>query len=102
MPRVKIANTADVPAGSATVVEVGGVAIAVFHRPEGWFAIENTCTHKGGPLGEGDVESFTVTCPLHGGQFDIRDGNLIGPPPTRPVRAFPVVVDGEDVSLELS
>jgi nitrite reductase/ring-hydroxylating ferredoxin subunit len=102
MAQVRVARTSDVAVGSATVVEVGGVAIAVFHRPDGWYAIENTCTHRGGPLGEGDVEGFTVTCPWHGGQFDVRSGEVLGPPPARPVRSFPVVVDGEDVSLEVS
>lgn len=102
MPRVRVARASDIGVGSATAVEVGGVAIAVYHRPEGWFAIEHTCTHRGGPLAEGDVEGFTVTCPWHGGQFDIRTGEVLGPPPTRPVRAFPVIVDGEDVSLEVA
>ena len=102
MPRVKVASTSDVALGTATIVDVGGVAVAVFHRPEGWFAIENTCTHQGGPLGEGDVEGFAVTCPWHASQFDIRNGNLLRPPARRPVRAFPVIVDGDDVSLEVS
>ncbi len=102
MPRVKVAKVADLPEGSAKAIDVGGVTIALFHRPEGWYAIEGTCTHRGGPLAEGDVEDHTVTCPWHGGQFNIRNGNLVGPPPTRPVRAFPVVVEGEDVSLEVS
>lgn len=102
MPRVNVAKVSDLPEGEAMAIDVGGVAVALFHRPDGWFAIENTCTHRGGPLAEGDVEGHVVTCPWHGGQFDIRDGNLIGPPPTQPVRAFPVVVDGEDVALDLS
>ena len=101
MPKVKIARVSDLAEGGAKKVDVGGVAIAVFHRPEGWYAIENTCTHKGGPLAEGDVEGFVVTCPWHGGRFDVRNGNLIGPPPARPVRAFPGVVEGEDVVLDL-
>lgn len=102
MPHVRVARASEVAVGSATVVDVGGVAIAVFRRPEGWFAIEHTCTHRGGPLGEGDVEGFTVTCPWHGGRFDLRTGQVLGPPPARPVRAFPVVVVGEEVSLEVS
>jgi nitrite reductase/ring-hydroxylating ferredoxin subunit len=102
MPRVRVASASEIAVGSAATAEVGGVAIALYHRPEGWFAIEHTCTHRGGPLAEGDVEGFVVTCPWHGGQFDIRTGDVLGPPPTRSVRAFPVVVDGEDVSLEVS
>ncbi|MBI3997895.1 MAG: non-heme iron oxygenase ferredoxin subunit [Armatimonadetes bacterium] len=102
MPLIKVAKVSDVPEGAGKAVDVGGVTVALFHRPDGWFAIEGICTHKGGPLAEGDVEGVTVTCPWHGGQFDIRNGNLIAPPPQRPVRAFRVVVDGEDVSLDVS
>jgi nitrite reductase/ring-hydroxylating ferredoxin subunit len=101
MPRVRVAAAADVPEGSATVVEAGGTRIALFHRPEGWFAVENTCTHRGGPLGEGDVDGWVVTCPWHGGQFDLRTGHVVAAPPARPVRVFPVVVEGEDVWLDV-
>ncbi|MDR7521344.1 MAG: non-heme iron oxygenase ferredoxin subunit [Armatimonadota bacterium] len=102
MARIKVANASDLPEGTATAVTVNGMTVALFHRPEGWFAIEGTCTHRGGPLAEGDVEGFVVTCPWHGGQFDVRTGNLVSPPPARPVRAFRVVVEGEDVFLETS
>ncbi len=99
---VKVARVSDIPVGSAKAVQSGGVTIALFHRPEGWFAIEGTCTHRGGPLADGEVEGFAVTCPWHGGQFDLRTGAVLGPPPTRPVRAFPVVIEGEDVALDVS
>jgi len=102
MATVKVAKVSDVPVGSAKAVTTGGVTVAVFHRPEGWFAIEGLCTHKGGPLAEGEVEALTVTCPLHGGQFDIRTGSVLGGPPKRPAKAFPVVIEGEDVALDVS
>ncbi len=102
MARVTVARVSDIPIGGAKAVSVGALTVALFHRPEGWFAIEGRCTHKGGPLAEGDVEGFSVTCPLHGGQFDIQTGHVLGPPPVRPVRAFPVVIDGEDVALDVS
>jgi nitrite reductase/ring-hydroxylating ferredoxin subunit len=102
MPRINVAKVSDIPVGSARAVTAGGLTVAVFHRPEGWFAIEGTCTHRGGPLAEGEVEGMTVTCPWHGGQFDIRTGNLLGGPPPRPVRSFPVVITGQDVALDMS
>jgi nitrite reductase/ring-hydroxylating ferredoxin subunit len=102
MATVKVAKISDVAVGSAKAVTTSGVTVAVFHRPEGWFAIEGLCTHKGGPLAEGEVEALTVTCPLHGGQFDIRTGSVLSGPPKRPVRAFPVVIEGEDVALDVS
>ncbi len=102
MATIKVAKVSDIPVGSAKGVTTGGVTVAVFHRAEGWFAIEGRCTHKGGPLAEGEVQGTTVTCPWHGGQYDIRTGSLIGGPPPRPVRAFPVVIEGEDVALDVS
>lgn len=102
MAKVKVANVSDVPEGSATTVDVSGVTVALFHRPDGWCAIEHTCPHSGGPLAEGDVEDHVVTCPWHGSQFDIRSGDLIMGPAERPVRAFQVAIEGEDVTLELS
>ena len=102
MAKVTVARVTDIPIGGAKAVSVGALTIALFHRPEGWFAIEGICTHKGGPLAEGDVEGLAVTCPWHGGRFDIRTGAVLGPPPARPERAFPVVIEGEDVALDVS
>jgi nitrite reductase/ring-hydroxylating ferredoxin subunit len=100
MARVPVGTQSEIPEGAAKIVDVRGTAVAVFHRPEGWFAIANTCTHRGGPLGEGEVEGFVVTCPLHAGQFDIRSGALVSPPPTRPVTSYKVVVEGDTVGIE--
>ncbi|MGQ0550285.1 MAG: Rieske (2Fe-2S) protein [Armatimonadota bacterium] len=102
MPSFKAAKVSDVPEGGAKAVDVGGVAVALFHRPDGWYAIEHTCPHRGGPLAEGEVEDHMVTCPWHGSQFDVRTGALISPPATRPVRAFPVKIEGEDVTIDVT
>ena len=99
--RVRVATAADVPEGSAAVVEVGGIAIALFHRPEGWFAIENTCTHRGGPLGEGALSADTVECPWHGAHFNVKTGAVTSPPAPTGVRSFPVKVERNDVLVEI-
>src|SRR3972149_1417214 len=82
-------------------VEAGGRAIALFRREEGWYAIDNTCPHRGCPLAEGEVEKFLVTCPCHGSQFDIRTGAGGVLPALAPVRPYRVVVQGEDVQIEV-
>ncbi len=102
MPRVNVAKVSDIAEGEAKAVDVGGVMVALFHRPDGWYAIEHTCPHQGGPLAEGDVEDHVVTCPWHGSQFDIHSGALISPPAKRPVRAFPVKIEGEDVTVDVT
>ncbi len=99
---VKVASVDQIDSERGTLVECEGKKVALFSVADRYYAIEDTCTHRGGPLAEGDVEGHVVTCPWHGGQFDLRDGNLIAPPPPQPVRAFLVVIDGEDVALDLS
>jgi len=64
--RTKIAETKDLPPGSGTIVEAGGRTLALFNVDGTFYAIDNTCLHRGGPLGEGDLDDTIVTCPWHG------------------------------------
>jgi nitrite reductase/ring-hydroxylating ferredoxin subunit len=64
--RTKIAETKDVPPGTATSVDAGGKTLALFNVDGTLFAVDNTCAHRGGPLGEGDLDGAVVTCPWHG------------------------------------
>ena len=68
---VRVASTADVKPGQAVVVEVNGKTLAVFNVDGAFHAIDNTCVHRGGPLGEGDIHGKVVACPWHGWQFDV-------------------------------
>ena len=74
---VRVAGTADLKPGSGMVAEVNGKSIAVFNVEGTYHAIDNTCIHRGGPLGEGDVEGQVVTCPWHGWSYDLRTGILV-------------------------
>src|SRR3989449_9719950 len=74
---VKVASCADIPEGTGKTVEVGGKKIAVFNVGGAFYAIDNTCLHRGGPLGEGMLEGTTVTCPWHGWQYDCRTGQNV-------------------------
>jgi nitrite reductase (NADH) small subunit len=65
---VKIAETKDLLPGTGKVVEADGFSIALFNVAGSFCAIDNTCTHQGGPLGEGELAGEVVTCPLHGGE----------------------------------
>ena len=81
-------------------VEAGGQSIAVFRVGEAYYAIENTCPHRGGPLGEGDLQGTVVTCPWHGWQFDVTTG--ISPiNPAAKVRKYPCKVEGGSVCIEV-
>jgi len=71
---VRVASTADVPAGEGRTVEVDGKQIAIFNCGGTFYAIDNTCKHRGGPLGEGELEGCVVTCPWHGWTYDVTTG----------------------------
>jgi nitrite reductase/ring-hydroxylating ferredoxin subunit len=98
---VKVAETKEVPPGTGKVVEVEGRSIALFNVTGAFHAIDNTCTHQGGPLGEGELAGEVVTCPWHGAQFNVTTGEVLAPPAQTGVRSFPVKVQGDDVLVEL-
>jgi nitrite reductase/ring-hydroxylating ferredoxin subunit len=79
----------DTPAGRIAVANVGGVL----------HAFDDTCTHRGCSLSEGDLDGPVVTCPCHGGEFDVRTGEVLGGPPPGPVRTYRV--HGLDGSVEV-
>jgi nitrite reductase/ring-hydroxylating ferredoxin subunit len=98
---VKVAQAGDVGPGTGKVVEAEGQSLALFNVGDTFCAIDNTCTHQGGPLGEGELAGEVVTCPWHGAQFNVRTGQVLTPPARQGVRAFPIKVEGEDVLVEL-
>lgn len=83
------------------LVQAGGQSIALFKQNGNYYAIENTCTHRGGPLSEGMLAGNVVTCPWHGAEFDIKTGAVLSPPAPRAVKSFPVRVSGNDVEVEI-
>lgn len=98
---IKVASKSDIPAGSCTHVDVNGAAVALFNVDGTIYAIGGTCTHQGGPLGEGDLEGATVTCPWHGAEFDVTSGKVVGPPAMKDVPKYEVVVEGEDIKIKV-
>ena len=97
----KVAKTEDIPAGQASMVEVDGKEIALFNVGGSFHAIDNTCTHVGGPLCEGEIEGNEVTCPWHGAMFDVTTGQVLGPPAASSVSRYNVRVDGSDIEVEV-
>ena len=67
-------------AGDARVVEIGGKTLALYNVEGKFYSMDNTCVHRGGPLGEGFLDGTIVTCPWHGWQYDLTTGTLIQDP----------------------
>jgi nitrite reductase/ring-hydroxylating ferredoxin subunit len=83
----------------------GGVMPAAFDRfklalylvDDVVYATADLCTHGGARLSEGYLENHLIECPLHQGLFDIRTGEVAGPPCKRRVRTFPARMEGDGV-----
>lgn len=80
MTFVRVALAGDVPPGTGAVVRVNGRAIALFNVDGTYHALDNTCLHRGGPVGEGDLDGNVVTCPWHGFQYDVTTGRNVFDP----------------------
>lgn len=75
---IDVAGIEELPVGRAKVVRPGGRPIALYHTAEGFFASDNECPHRGGPLGEGDIIGNEIICPWHLWGFDVATGECTG------------------------
>ena len=98
---VKVATTDEVEPGQGKLVEVQGKSIALFNVEEKYFAIDDTCTHKGGPLSEGIVVGDEVTCPWHGAKFKVTSGDVCRSPAAKGVNGYNVRINDSDIELEI-
>jgi nitrite reductase/ring-hydroxylating ferredoxin subunit len=97
---VRAAAVSEIPPGTGKPVDVGDQTVAVFNVGGKFHCIHNTCKHRGGPLGEGDLEGNVVTCPWHGFQYDVTSGNCLTNANIK-VAVFPVTVDGSDIKVSI-
>jgi 3-phenylpropionate/trans-cinnamate dioxygenase ferredoxin subunit len=97
----RVASLDDVPEGEVRVVMCGDRELALSNVDGTLHAIDNVCTHDGGPLGEGRLRGNRVICPRHGAAFDARTGKVLTLPAVRSVRSYPVSVDGDEVLVDI-
>jgi len=98
---VKVAKTDEIVPGQGKMIEVGDKKIALFNVEGSFYAIDDTCTHRGGPLSEGVLEGKQVTCPWHGATYDVTSGEVLGPPAIQGVARYNVRVEGSDIEVEV-
>lgn len=97
----KVASVSELPVGGRKLVEIDGVRIAIFNLDGELHAIEDVCTHDGGPLVEGAVTNVSqVECPRHGARFDIRTGAALCMPAFEATNTYAVEIDGDDIFVE--
>jgi len=98
--RVLVGQAANLQAGEGRVVEADGKDLALFNVDGAYYALDNACSHRGGPLGEGDLEGTTVVCPWHAWRWDVTTGANVNNPDIK-MSCYPVSVDGGQVFVEL-
>ena len=91
----------EIPEGRMHYVEVDGEPICLVKADNTVYAFLNTCTHISGPIHEGDFSGHVVTCPWHGSQFDIRNGNVLRGPAKQQLYTYPVKIEDDTVYVAL-
>ena len=98
---VKVAKTSEIAEQSASCIEIEEKRIALFNLGAEFYAIDDTCTHRGGPLSEGTIEGEEVECPWHRAHFNIKSGAVTNPPAPTGVTKYNVRVIGDNIEIEL-
>ncbi len=98
---VKVAARSEIPNGAGKSVEAEGRRIAIFNLDGTFYAIDEECTHSGGPLSEGTIDGEEIECPWHQGRFNIKTGAVVDPPPMDDLTSYNVRLSGEDVEVEI-
>jgi nitrite reductase/ring-hydroxylating ferredoxin subunit len=102
MSRVRLCAKQDVAPGSVKRIDIAARdPLMLAHTGEGFFVIEDTCSHALASLSEGILDENIIFCPLHAGGFDVTSGAAVCAPCVDPVKSFPVIVEGEDLWIEL-
>jgi nitrite reductase/ring-hydroxylating ferredoxin subunit len=100
MAFVRTIKVDELPPGTVRELYIEGKAVAVANVAGKIFAVNNTCLHRGGPLGQGLLEGKVVTCPWHGWQFDVTTGKAVQNPAAG-VDCYAAEVRGQDLFIDL-
>jgi nitrite reductase/ring-hydroxylating ferredoxin subunit len=98
---VEVATTGELDDGPLHCVEAGEATLLLVRRGDRIRALQNRCTHQGGPLCEGTLTDEAVECPWHGAQFDPDTGDPANPPATEAVSTYEVRVRGDTIEVKL-
>jgi nitrite reductase/ring-hydroxylating ferredoxin subunit len=99
--RIELCNVDEVAAGSAIRVETGDLILAVYNLDGEFYVTDDTCTHGPGSLSEGYIEDDIVECNFHGGQFNIKTGEVAAPPCMVPIKTYPTTIENGKVVIDV-
>tara|TARA_B100000700_G_C14752083_1_gene718033 strand:+ start:251 stop:565 length:315 start_codon:yes stop_codon:yes gene_type:complete len=100
--KVKTINISEINENSVKVVNIENKDIAIFNVDGEFYAIDDLCSHAEASLAEGEVFDCKVECPLHGAEFDLKTGEAVTLPATRPVDTYMISVENDIIYLEMN
>ena len=98
----RIAGTDEIEVGKSLCVTIESREILICHIREGYFAVDNICSHARARMSEGRLRGHRVFCPLHSAAFDVRDGSVLSRPATKPLHSHPLRVEAGDILISIS
>jgi nitrite reductase (NADH) small subunit len=99
MAFLRAAKKDEVPPGTIREFQLDGRTVALANVEGELYAIDNTCLHRGGPLGQGELQGKVVTCPWHGWQYDVTTGKVTVNPAVG-VATYVVEIRGDDIFVD--
>jgi nitrite reductase/ring-hydroxylating ferredoxin subunit len=103
VPKYRVCHVSDVYEGEMKAFDVKNRRVLMAHIGDKWYSVDDTCTHADASLALGtlDAEECTISCPLHGGVFDLETGEGIEYPAVDPIETHPVTVEEDEVYVDL-
>lgn len=101
MTWVTVAKASEVAPSTVQVVEADGLRLALCNTGDGFYAIDDVCTHDGGPLDQGELDGDEIECPRHGARFDVKTGRALCLPAVRPVKTYATRLAGDTIEVEI-
>ncbi|HEX2988113.1 MAG TPA: non-heme iron oxygenase ferredoxin subunit [Chloroflexota bacterium] len=98
---IAIAKTSEIQPGQIKYVEIEDYRLALCNLNGTFYCFENTCTHDGGPLNQGELMGDVVECPRHGGRFNVTTGKAVRMPAVAPIEVYPLIVEGDEIKVDL-
>jgi nitrite reductase/ring-hydroxylating ferredoxin subunit len=96
------ANTREIGLGQVKKIKVKNKFLAIVNYDGEFFAADNTCTHEECDLGEGELIGSKLTCPCHGGQFEIKTGEAVSLPAILPIKIYKTRITGEILEIDIA
>ena len=98
---IKAAELSELEEGELLPIEVDSELVCLAMVEGTVYAFTDNCTHISGPLNEGDLERYILTCPWHGARFDIRTGEAVRGPARQDILTYPVKVENDAIYIQL-